>query len=81
MCVFIYHLDFTFVGLYTASNGYLITEVIQFTRKFGQWHGNGETEGPSKVESCDYVEAIKLSGDPDVPAGQESYFLRRHMSL
>ncbi|KAK1402085.1 hypothetical protein POM88_001690 [Heracleum sosnowskyi] len=63
-------------GLYTASNGYLVTEVIQFTRKFGQWQGNGETEGPSKVESYDYVEAIKLTGDPDVPAGQETFRAR-----
>ncbi|KAK1388641.1 hypothetical protein POM88_016819 [Heracleum sosnowskyi] len=39
---------------YTASNGYLVTEVIQFTRKFGQWQENGETEGPAEDELYDY---------------------------
>ncbi|KAL8155810.1 hypothetical protein AgCh_001011 [Apium graveolens] len=57
-------------GLYTSSNGYLVTEVIQFTQKFGQWQEIGETDGPAEVESCDYVEAVKLTSDPDVPAGQ-----------
>ncbi|XP_074328179.1 protein EXECUTER 1, chloroplastic-like isoform X2 [Apium graveolens] len=72
-------------GLYTASNGYLITEVIQFTRKFGQWQENSEIQNysetesdeeneeikdPSEVEPCDFIEAVKLTGDPDVPAGQ-----------
>ncbi|KAK1402081.1 hypothetical protein POM88_001686 [Heracleum sosnowskyi] len=60
-------------GLYVASNGFLVTEVIQFTRKFGQWQEIGETEGSSKTESYDYVEAVKLTGDPDVPAGQVSF--------
>ncbi|KAK1401843.1 hypothetical protein POM88_001448 [Heracleum sosnowskyi] len=60
-------------GFYTASNGYLVTEVIQFTRKFGQWQENGEIEGPAEDESYDYVEAVKLTGDPDVLAGQASY--------
>ncbi|KAL8155853.1 hypothetical protein AgCh_001051 [Apium graveolens] len=77
-------------GLYTASNGYLITEVIQFTRKFGQWQENSEIQNysetesdeeneeikdPSEVEPCDFIEAVKLTGDPDVPAGQASTFL------
>lgn len=88
--------DFTFIGLYTASNGYLITEVIQFTRKFGQWQENSETQDssetesdekkeeikdPSEIEPYDYIEAVKLTGDPDVPAGQVSTFLYEQMSL
>lgn len=72
---------FTFLGLYVASNGDLVTEVIQFTRKFGQWQENGETEGCSKNESYNYVEAVKLTGDPDVPAGQASIFSFKQMSL
>lgn len=72
---------FSLTGLYTASNGYLVTEVIQFTRKFGQWQENGEAEGPAEVESYDYVEAVKLTGDPDVPAGQASYSLHKQLSL
>lgn len=71
----------SFIGLYTASNGYLVTEVIQFIRKFGQWQEDGETEGHPEAESCDYVEAVKLTGDPDVPAGQASYFLHKQKSL
>ncbi|KAK1402082.1 Protein EXECUTER 1, chloroplastic [Heracleum sosnowskyi] len=63
-------------GFYTASNGYLVTEVIQFTRKFGQWQENGETEGPAEDESYDYVEAVKVTGDPDVPAGQVAFRAR-----
>lgn len=89
-------IDFTFIGLYTASNGYFITEVIQMTRKFGQWHENSdiqdssETESdeeneeikdPSEVEPYDYIEAVKLTGDPDVPAGQVSTFPYEQMSL
>ncbi|KAK1402090.1 Protein EXECUTER 1, chloroplastic [Heracleum sosnowskyi] len=61
------------VGLYTASNGHLVTEVIQFRRKFGQWQENGEIKDPSEIESYDYVEAVKLTGDPDVPAGQVAF--------
>ncbi|KAK1402083.1 hypothetical protein POM88_001688 [Heracleum sosnowskyi] len=56
-------------GLYMCSNGYLVTDVIQFTRKFGQCKDDLEEE-PSKIESCDYVEAVKLTGDPDFPAGK-----------
>ncbi|KAK1401948.1 hypothetical protein POM88_001553 [Heracleum sosnowskyi] len=50
-------------GLYTSSNGYLVTEFIRFTRKFGEWQENGEKqEGPSEIEPYDYVEAVKLTG-------------------
>lgn len=58
-----------------CSNGYIITEVIQITCKYGQWHKDGELEDLSKIESDDYVvyvEAVKLTGDPDVPAGKAS---------
>lgn len=60
-------------GLYTSSNGYLVTEVIYFTRKFGKWQENGEIQEPSETEPYDYVEAVKLTGDPDVPAGQVAF--------
>ncbi|KAK1388163.1 hypothetical protein POM88_016341 [Heracleum sosnowskyi] len=60
-------------GLYTCSNGYIVTEVIQSTRKYGQWHKDGELEDLLKIKSDDYVvyiEAVKLTGDPDVLAGK-----------
>ncbi|KAK1402092.1 hypothetical protein POM88_001697 [Heracleum sosnowskyi] len=63
-------------GLYMCSNGYIVTEVIQITRKYGQWHKEGELEDLSKIESDDYVvyvEAVKLTGDPDVPAGKVAF--------
>lgn len=57
-----------------SSNGYLVTDVIQFTRKFGQCKDH-ETEEPLLIESCDYIEAVKLTGDPDVPAGKASIII------
>ncbi|KAK1402091.1 hypothetical protein POM88_001696 [Heracleum sosnowskyi] len=63
-------------GLYTCSNGYIVTEVIQITRKYIQWHKDGELEDLSKIKSDDYVvyiEAVKLTGDPDVPAGKVAF--------
>ncbi|KAK1402086.1 hypothetical protein POM88_001691 [Heracleum sosnowskyi] len=42
---------------------------------------NDETEDPLEIEPYDYVEAVKLSGDPDVPAGQASTFRNEQMSL
>ncbi|XP_074358619.1 protein EXECUTER 1, chloroplastic-like isoform X2 [Apium graveolens] len=63
-------------GLYLCSNGYIVTEVIQITRKYGQWRKDGELENLSKNESDDYVvyvEAVKLTGDPELPAGKVAF--------
>ncbi|KAK1402075.1 hypothetical protein POM88_001680 [Heracleum sosnowskyi] len=61
-------------GIYIGSNGCLVTEVIQISRKFGHWPGH-DGDDLSKLEPCNYVEVVKLTGDPDVPAGQ---FLRTY---
>ncbi|XP_074356786.1 protein EXECUTER 1, chloroplastic-like [Apium graveolens] len=50
--------------------------VIQITRKYGQWRKDGELENLSKNESDDYVvyvEAVKLTGDPELPAGKVAF--------
>ncbi|KAK1402073.1 Protein EXECUTER 1, chloroplastic [Heracleum sosnowskyi] len=60
-------------GLYVGSNGYLVTEVIQIRRQFGHWPGDDGIGDHSKLEPCNYVEVVKLTGDPDVPAGQVSF--------
>lgn len=39
-------------------------------RRFGQWKEDESTKIPSKVEFYEYVEAVKLTGDAYVPAGQ-----------
>ncbi|XP_063937275.1 uncharacterized protein LOC108194399 isoform X2 [Daucus carota subsp. sativus] len=38
-------------GLYTASSGYLVTEVVQFTHEFGQWQENSHLQDSSETES------------------------------
>lgn len=65
-----------------CSNGCTVTEVIQFTRKFGMYE-DGHTEDPSKIKLCLYVEAVKMNGDPDVPAGKASIisFLYEQVTL
>lgn len=40
-----------FQGLYTASSGYLVTEVVQFTHEFGQWQENSHLQDSSETES------------------------------
>lgn len=39
-------------------------------RRFGQWNEDGSTTKPLKIEFYEYVEAVKLTGDAYVPAGQ-----------
>lgn len=68
-------LSFAFLGLYIGSNGFLATEVVQLRRKFGHWHEDGGNDDVSELEKCDYVEVLKLTGDPNVPAGQVSNIL------
>ncbi|XP_073024062.1 protein EXECUTER 1, chloroplastic-like [Primulina eburnea] len=60
-------------GLYIGAHGLYTSEVIHMKRRFGQWKEDGSSKKPSNVEFYEYVEAVKITGDPYVPAGQVAF--------
>ncbi|KAG9130605.1 hypothetical protein Leryth_011852 [Lithospermum erythrorhizon] len=60
-------------GLYIGAHGLYTSEIIQLRRRYGQWNEDGGSRDPSNIEFYEYVEAVKLTGDPYVPAGEISF--------
>lgn len=56
-------------GLYISSFGPYGADIVQLKHKYGNWNMNNDNES-SELEFFEYVEAVKLVGDFNVPPGQ-----------
>uniref|UniRef100_A0A0E0M8Z0 Uncharacterized protein n=1 Tax=Oryza punctata TaxID=4537 RepID=A0A0E0M8Z0_ORYPU len=61
-------------GLYMTASGF-DSETLSLQRKFGQWREDDSSEEHRDLQFYEYVEAVKLTGDNLVPAGQDESHL------
>lgn len=57
------------------------SEVLHLRRKFGSWQEDEASQKQRDLEFYEYVEAIRLTGDRNIPAGQVLFSSRTNHLL